>query len=317
MNAVSACGVAILALACVAPAAADEMKPSVSAVRGVWVDHVTMLSSDASEKLVLAAKQAKLNTVYPAAARYACAHYKSAVLPPCDSGATEDAFARFRAQAQAQGLTVIPWVERILQVPPKSRPGLVEPIPLNADGFDVLDVDNPMVREMLLGALVEMASAPGVPGVHVDDNMEYDRALAGDQADAYEAKLTSFVNWLARSFKVRAPGKFFEVSHHPLPFAERRYLAAWDEWTEVDRFVVQCYRSSAAAVLADAGCRADAGRRIVGLGVAGTANHVALKDEEILAVFKEQARRGDAAVLFYAGDLLGRPALPALLGSIP
>jgi uncharacterized lipoprotein YddW (UPF0748 family) len=305
--------------ACAALAGALSAVPAraAAAERGVWVDHRTMLSAEASAHLVLAAKAAKLDTVYPAAARYACAHYASAALPRCDPAATEDSFERFRGQAAAQGLTVVPWFERILQVPRGSRPGLVEPIPLNDDGFDVLDVGDPRVREMLLGALVELASAPGVPGVHVDDSLEYSRALAGDRAAAYQAKLTDFVNWLARSFKARAPGKFFELSHHPLPFAERRYLAAWNEWTEVDRVVVQCYRSSGAAVLADPSCRADDGRRIVGLGVAGTANGVALTDAELAGVFKEQSRRGEAAVLFFAGDLLSRPGLPALLGSNP
>ncbi len=282
---------------------------------GAWVPHTVLNTTAQMTAVIDRARAAGLDTLYVAFARYGCGFFPSAHLPRC-AGSKLDSLSVFLDLAEPAGIRVVPWFERLLQVPPGSVDGaLVEAVPLSREGFDVLDVASPAVREMLLGGFAELAADPRVREVQVDDHVAYDAALAGSSKGQYQAKLTRFVNWLATSFHEAAPGKAFTIAPNPLAYSKANHLAAWDGWTAVDGVLVQCYRSTGSAVVADGSCTTPAGR-VSGLGVAGTWNGKPLSDESLLTVLRYQHSRRRSFALFHVGELFTRPSLAAKMALV-
>ena len=292
-------------------AAYDKNKP----VYGVWIPQRWLQSRDSMTTVIRKAQAAGLDTLYPVAARYSCAYFKSSVLPYCDQRGDRLAVFTKLVAALAPEMVIIPWFERNIQVKYtflNERSDLVDPASTAAD-FPTLDLDLPEVRDRIASSLAEVMAYPGVVGVHVDDGFEY----IGEKTDFlasrafYTRKLTYFVRDQLQRFKQRFPNALFELSHLPQPFAKNAYLADWENW-QVDRYIIQCYRSSAAKILASRECFNAvnyAKGRLSGIGVAGLANGTRLSSGELLQVLANQVRDGKSFVLFEAGELVASDAL--------
>lgn len=308
----------LLTSAC-GPAMTDDSDPGQRSIStrqasyGAWVPHTVLGTTGQMKAVVDIARAAGLDTLYVAFARYGCTYYPSQHLPRCTS-AKNDSLRQLLDLAKPAGLRVVPWFERLLQIPPgRMDASLLEPKRLNRDGFDTPDVASPKVRQLLLGTFVELAADPRVDEVQVDDHMAYDASLAGSQASQYRKKLTSFVNWLASSFHAATGGKAFTIAPNPLAYSTSKYLAAWDAWTAVDGVLVQCYRPTGSAVISDGSCLAGG---VDGLGVAGTWNGKPLSDDSLLTVLRFQHDRRRSFALFHIGELFSRPGLVARMAQV-
>ena len=284
-------------------------------IKGVWISHLWLASERSMREVITNARRAGLNTLYPVVSRYSCAYFKTDSMPYCDSQG--DVFGRFLQLTRqlAPGMRVVPWFERSLQVKyafANENPDMIEAISID-ESFPTLNLDRSDVRQMIFTALSDVMAYPGVDRVHVDDGIEYlsEARIFASQANAYKQKLDRFVLAMIADFKRNHPGKIFEMSHLPQPFAENAYLAAWQNWP-VDRMIIQCYRSTAEAILKSQECfQAPRGFRgqLTGIGIAGFANGRLLSNDEIITVMRHQLSRGDDFILFEAAQLINNDEL--------
>lgn len=291
-------------------------------VYGVWIADRWLGSESQMRQVISLAQAAGFNTLYPVAVRYTCAYFKSSVLPYCTQGGDRlKIFTSLVAQL-APEMAVIPWFERSLQVKytfATERSDLIDAASTSAD-FPTLDLDLPEVRERIATPMSEVMQYPGVVGVHVDDGFEYhgENTDFKDNAFLYTRKLTLFVRDQISRFKTAHPTALFELSHLPQPFAKKAYLADWENW-QFDRYIIQCYRSTAAAIINSRNCYNIvnyAQGRLSGIGVAGTANGVRLSDDDLIQVLRNQVSQRKSFVLFEAGELVARPNMVSRMKQI-
>jgi hypothetical protein len=304
----------------------------VGGVRGMFVPHMWLRTQESIQSMVKLAVDAKLRLVYPCVLRYGRELFKGkfpryTYVPDGAKAALDDEYATLLDQvktanqslpADAQ-IKVIPWVEMFLNArTPKDEDrlagGKYESLPKLTE---VLDVDHPGTRELLVQQLVDLAEYdPSGEGIHVDDHLSYPPdSVPEDLRPKYEAKMTRFATWLIAELKRRAPGKVFEISTNKLDYAIKGTQANWAAWG-ADRVIIQLYLPSAQSILGSGktsaiyrATHAHDGANLIGIGVTCTANGAQVPDEDIIKVMKFEARDGKVCVVWHAGDLARRPSL--------
>jgi uncharacterized lipoprotein YddW (UPF0748 family) len=298
------------------PDAAIDTTPF-SRVYGVWVAHSSILTEDGINKVVQAAKAAHINTLYPSVIRYGCTYFPSTHLPKCPDS-TFDNLGVLVKVARQNGIHVIPWVERIIQSRTGQSPWTASELEVRpglSNDFPVANVALQSVKERLVGAMIETAKY-AVDGIQVDDHLGYVASATGPNATFYKNKLTTFANWMISQYKSQT-GKMFELAPHPMPFALNSYLTDWPRWEGIDRIIIQCYRSSADAVIGDNNCQPSYDN-FTGIGAVTLANGVQVSNSDIAKIAAKQIARDQSFVLFHAAKLIEIPGLAdALAAELP
>jgi hypothetical protein len=306
----------------------------VGGVRGIFVPHMFMRTKASVESTVALAQAARLTVIYPNVLRYSRELFKGkfpryTYKPDGSAPELEDEYAALLDCVKQNNadlppelqIKVIPWVEMFLnrrtdKDEDKLEGGKYETAPTLQN---VLDVDDPDTRELLVSQLVDLAAYyPEGEGIHIDDHLSYPPGKAPEGSEnAYEAKMTRFARWLIPEFKRRAPGKVFEISTNGLKYATDHTQARWSEWG-ADRVLIQLYLPNANSIIGHSGDKknktyqythASGGANVTGIGVTCVANGAQVPDDDLIKVMKFEAKDGKSVIVWHSGELAKRQSL--------
>jgi uncharacterized lipoprotein YddW (UPF0748 family) len=223
------------------------------------------------------------NTVYPAVWQRGYTLYPSPVaqeltgalvLPNSPFGG-RDLLAEIIELAQPLNISVIPWFEYGLMVPPRSNIACQHPDLITCDvrgniqriqGANGqtdpqvwLNPSHDRVRKFIIDLMADVVKRYPIEGIQLDDHFAFPVELGYDaftqelfkrgswQWDNWRTEqLTSLLQQIVSAVKTIRHDCLISISPNPLDFSKRRYLLDWQKWCElglVDELVLQVYRN--------------------------------------------------------------------------
>lgn len=259
-------------------------------IRGVWMTNHDMAILRDPSALGFALKQlARLNfnTIYPVVWNGGYTLHPSDVarnlnIPHVYRGSQDqDILANLIEQAHQEGLSVVPWFEYGLMIPPESELARAHPDWLtqkrNGDltsqesghAMAWLNPLRPEVQQFWVNLVSEVVSKYNVDGIQFDDHMSLPSAFGYDsytlaayqQEHGHDAppnprdeawvrwraqNLTSLVAQLHSATKRLRPNALFSLSPNAYRYAYSSQLQDWLTWVRrgyIEELIVQVYRS--------------------------------------------------------------------------
>ncbi len=254
--------------------------------KAVWLTNVDSQVMNSRTNLAAGLQrlaQLGVNTVYPAVWQRGYTLYPSQVAQdltgasvlPNSPFVERDLLAEIVELAQPLNISVIPWFEYGLMVPPRSHIACQYPDLLTCDvrgkiqriqgangQLDPhvwLNPSHDRVRKFIVDLIADVVKRYPIEGIQLDDHFALPVELGYDpvtqqlfkragswQWDRWRTEqLTSLLQQIVSSAKTIRRDCRISISPNPLDFSKRRYLVDWYQWCKlglVDELVLQVYR---------------------------------------------------------------------------